>query len=121
MPSTIALIAHDTRKDDIVRFALAYTPTLARYKLIATAITAKRIQSATGLPVEQKLTDSVGGDVQIAAEVASGNVLAVIFLVDPQGWVSRNPLRLKLKLTEMFTNLKRVPSRLRMLLCLPIF
>lgn len=83
MPNTIALIAHDTRKDDIVRFALAYTPTLARYKLIATAMTGKRIQFATGLPVEQKLTGSLGGDIQVAADVASGNVLAVIFLVDP--------------------------------------
>ena len=83
MPSTIALIAHNTRKDDIVSFALAYTPTLARYKLIATAMTGKRIQSATALPVEQKLTGSLGVDVQIAAEVASGDVLAVIFLVDP--------------------------------------
>ena len=46
-------------------------------------MTGKRIQSATGLPIEQKLTGSLGGDVQIAAEVASGNVLAVIFLVDP--------------------------------------
>ena len=83
MPSTIALIAHNTRKDDIVSFALAYTPTLARYKLIATAMTGKRIQFATGLPVEQKLTGSLGGDIQVAADVASGNVLAVIFLVDP--------------------------------------
>lgn len=83
MPSTIALIAHDTRKDDIVNFALAYAPTLARYNLIATAMTGKRIQSATGLPVDQKLTGSLGGDVQIAALVATGNVLAVIFLVDP--------------------------------------
>ena len=54
MPSTIALIAHNIHKDDIVSFALAYTPTLARYKLIATAMTGKRIQSATALPVEQK-------------------------------------------------------------------
>lgn len=83
MPNTIALIAHDTCKDDMVNYALAYAPTFARYKLIATAMTGKRIQSATGLPVEQKLTGSLGGDVQIAAEVASGNVLAVIFLVDP--------------------------------------
>lgn len=83
MPNTIALIAHDTRKDDMVNFALAHTPTLARYKLIATAITGKHVQSATGLPVEQKLTGSLGGDIQVAADVASGNVLAVIFLVDP--------------------------------------
>ncbi|MBE9014588.1 methylglyoxal synthase [Chroococcidiopsis sp. CCALA 051] len=83
MPSTIALIAHDSRKDDIVRFAFDYAPTLSRYHLIATAKTADVIQAATGLPVEQKLTGSLGGVIQIAAEVASGNVLAVIFLVDP--------------------------------------
>lgn len=83
MPSTIALIAHDARKDDLVSYVLAYAPTLANYKLIATAATGQRIQAATGLPVEQKLTGSLGGDIQIASEVASGNILAVIFLVDP--------------------------------------
>ena len=76
MPNTIALIAHDACKDDLVNFVLKYTPTLARYQLIATATTRKYIQSATGLPVEQKLTDSLEG-------IAAGDILAVIFLVDP--------------------------------------
>ena len=83
MSNTIALIAHDTRIDDLVSFVLAHAPTLARYQLVATATTGKRLQSATGLRVEQKLAGSLGGDVQIAAEVATGNVIAVIFLVDP--------------------------------------
>ncbi|MCU0536079.1 MAG: methylglyoxal synthase [Hydrococcus sp. Prado102] len=83
MPDTIALIASDNRKDDIVRFASAHAPTLARYRLIATARTKERIQAATRLSVEQKLTASLGGVIQIAAEVASGNILAVIFLIDP--------------------------------------
>ena len=83
MSNTIALIAHDTRIDDLVSFVLAHAPTLTRYQLVATATTGKRLQSATGLRVEQKLTGSLGGDVQIAAEVATGNVIAVIFLVDP--------------------------------------
>lgn len=83
MPNTIALIAHNNRKDDIVRFASAHTPTLSRYPLIATTRTGEQIQAATGLLIEQKLTASLGGIIQIAAEVASGNVLAVIFLVDP--------------------------------------
>lgn len=83
MPNTIALIAHDSRKDDIVRFAFDYAPTLSRYQLVATARTGDVIQSATGLPVEQKLTASLGGVNQIVTEVASGNVLAVIFLVEP--------------------------------------
>jgi methylglyoxal synthase len=83
MPDKIALIARDSRKDDLVRFASAYAPTLARYRLVGTARTSERIKAATGLSVEQKLTGSLGGVIQIAAEVASGNVLAVIFLVDP--------------------------------------
>lgn len=83
MPNKIALIAHNSRKDAIVRFASAHAPTLARYSLIATARTGEQIQAATGLPVEQKLTASLGGTIQIAAEVVSGNIIAVIFLVDP--------------------------------------
>ena len=83
MSNTIALIAHDTCKDDLVSYVSTHAPTLMRYQLIATATTGERIISATGLPVEQKLTGYLGGVVQIAAEVAAGNVLAVIFLVDP--------------------------------------
>ncbi|PSB67327.1 methylglyoxal synthase, partial [filamentous cyanobacterium CCP1] len=53
------------------------------YRLIATGTTGQRIQSATDLPVQTVLSGPMGGDAQIAAEVATGNVLAVIFLVDP--------------------------------------
>ena len=84
MSNTIALIAHDTCKNKLVNFVLAYKPTLVRYQLIATATTGERIQSATGLSIEQKLAGSLGGVVQIAAEVAAGNIIAVIFLVDRQ-------------------------------------
>lgn len=83
MPTTIALIAHDTKKDDIVNFARQHTPVLGRYRLIATGTTGQRIQSATGLAIETFLSGPAGGDAQIAAEVATGKVLAVIFLVDP--------------------------------------
>jgi diacylglycerol kinase (ATP) len=83
MPATIALIAHDRKKDDIVNFAKLHAPVLSRYKLIATSTTGGRIQKATGLPVEQMLSGPMGGDAQIAAQVAIGNVAAVIFIVDP--------------------------------------
>ena len=83
MPTTIALIAHDTKKDDIVNFARQHTPVLGRYRLIATGTTGQRIQSTTGLSIESFLSGPEGGDAQIAAEVATGKVLAVIFLVDP--------------------------------------
>lgn len=83
MPTTIALIAHDHKKDDIVTFARAHASILSRHKLIATGTTGKRIQDGTGLPVEQMLSGPMGGDAQIAAQVATGDVIAVIFLIDP--------------------------------------
>ncbi len=83
MSATIALIAHDSKKDAIVGFATTYAPVLARHRLIATGTTGQRIQDATGLPIDRKLSGSLGGDTQIAAEICAGNVMAVIFLVDP--------------------------------------
>ena len=83
MATTIALIAHDRKKDDMVNFAKQHSPVLSRYKLIATGTTGQRIQQGAGLPVERLLSGPMGGDAQIAALVATGQVAAVIFLIDP--------------------------------------
>lgn len=83
MPPTIALIAHDGKKNEIVAFARKHESVLSRYRLIATGNTGQRIQEQTTLTIERVLPGSVGGDVQIAAEVAAGEVVAVIFLIDP--------------------------------------
>ncbi|HEY9607872.1 methylglyoxal synthase [Allocoleopsis sp.] len=83
MPTTIALIAHDRKKDDIVAFVRAHAPILSRYNLLATGTTGQRIQEGTGLSVERMLSGPMGGDAQIAAQVATGQVIAVIFLIDP--------------------------------------
>ncbi|MBE9013073.1 methylglyoxal synthase, partial [Pseudanabaenaceae cyanobacterium LEGE 13415] len=90
MPNTIAFIAHNTRKDEMVRFVTAHQPTFGRYHLIGTARTAEQLQAATGLEIEQRLAHSLGGTVQIAGEVASGNILAVIALVDPDAETEPN-------------------------------
>ena len=81
--STIALIAHDGKKDDMIRFAREHRETLARFRLIATGTTGERIQQATGLAVERMLSGPYGGDAQIAAQVAQGAIAGVFFLVDP--------------------------------------
>ncbi|MCB0064965.1 MAG: methylglyoxal synthase [Caldilineaceae bacterium] len=81
--STIALIAHDGKKDDMVRFIQDHSSLLASFQLIATGTTGQRIQEATGLPVERMLSGPYGGDAQIAARVAEGGVAGVIFMVDP--------------------------------------
>ncbi|MEM7534835.1 MAG: methylglyoxal synthase [Chloroflexota bacterium] len=81
--STIALIAHDGKKDDLMQFAQEYRNLLQHFTLVATGTTGGRLMETTGLPVERMLSGPLGGDAQIAARVAEGNVQGVIFLVDP--------------------------------------
>ena len=83
MSATLALIAHDNKKDEIVSFAQRHQGVLSRYRIIATASTGERIQIETNLKVERMLSGAVGGDAQIAAQVATGKVCGVIFLIDP--------------------------------------
>lgn len=80
---TIALIAHDGKKDDMIRFASMHRTVLSHFQLIATGTTGERVIQATGLPVERMLSGPYGGDAQIASKVAMGGVAMVIFLVDP--------------------------------------
>lgn len=83
MPPTIALIAHDRLKDDLVAFAQLHHAQLANCQLIATGTTGGRIAEATDLPIERLLSGPLGGDAQIAARVSERRVNAVIFIVDP--------------------------------------
>lgn len=82
-PATIALIAHDRKKDDLQAFCLRHRDLLAHFTLIATGTTGLRVAEATGLAVARYLSGPLGGDAQIAARVAVGEVAAVIFIVDP--------------------------------------
>jgi methylglyoxal synthase len=83
MARTLALIAHDARKDDLVAFAERGRDDLARFALIATGTTGARIAEATGLPVDRMLSGPHGGDVQIGARLVGGQVAGVLFLRDP--------------------------------------
>lgn len=83
MQRVLALIAHDGKKDDLVRFAQDNLGVLKRFHLVATGTTGKRLADATALPVERVLSGPMGGDAQIGARVADHGVDAVIFLVDP--------------------------------------
>ena len=82
MPTTLALIAHDSQKDALVAFAQEHEALLSRYQLIATATTGSYLNQNTALAVERLLPGELGGDIQIAARVAEGQVAAVIFLTD---------------------------------------
>jgi methylglyoxal synthase len=79
----VALIAHDHKKDDMVRLAREFRDALARCTLMATGTTGGRLRQEVGLDVECLLSGPMGGDLQIGARLASGEVDAVVFLRDP--------------------------------------
>ena len=80
---TLAVIAHDHKKADLVAWATFNRDTLARFRLLATRHTARLLQDKVGLIVEHLLRGPEGGDAQIAALVATGDVDACCFFVDP--------------------------------------
>jgi methylglyoxal synthase len=82
-PRTLALIAHDEKKTELVEFAVRHRETLGKLELVATGTTGARVGEATGLGITRMLSGPQGGDAQIAARVAEGRVNGVIFLVDP--------------------------------------
>lgn len=79
----IALIAHDRKKDDIVRLVQEFSSFLHGCDLMATGTTGGRLRQEVQLNVECLLSGPLGGDLQIGARLAVGEVDAVVFLRDP--------------------------------------
>jgi len=88
---TLALIAHDNKKVDLVAWATFNRDTLARFHLIGTGHTARLVTAKAGLDIEALLSGPDGGDAQIAALVATGHVNGVFFFVDPRSAQPHDP------------------------------
>ena len=80
---TIALIAHDSKKELMVQFCTAYCRILSQHKLVATGTTGKLISEATGLQVQRFLAGVQGGDQQIASRIACNEIDLLLFFRDP--------------------------------------
>ena len=78
----IAIIAHDGKKAEMVAFLLANKKYLNQVDLVATGTTGQHVENS-GLNVKRLLSGPLGGDAQIAAMVAEGEIDAVIFFRDP--------------------------------------
>ncbi|API88622.1 methylglyoxal synthase [Marinilactibacillus sp. 15R] len=79
----IALIAHDKKKDDIIKLATAYKTILEKHELFATGTTGKRIADETGLNVHCFKSGPLGGDQQIGAYISDNKMDLVLFIRDP--------------------------------------
>lgn len=79
----IALIAHDKKKAEITELAIKYKDVLAEHELYATGTTGTLIMGETGLTIHRMKSGPLGGDQQIGAMLADGDLDLIIFLRDP--------------------------------------
>lgn len=79
----IALIAHDNKKADITEWALFNRAILAAHDLVATGTTGELLARELNLPVTCLRSGPLGGDQQIGARIAEGEVDMLVFFWDP--------------------------------------
>jgi methylglyoxal synthase len=79
----IALIAHDNKKRDLLDWARWNRDALAQHIVIGTGTTGKLLEQALQLNVIKLQSGPLGGDQQIGAKIAEGDIDFVIFFWDP--------------------------------------
>lgn len=79
----IAVTAHDSKKELMVQFCIAYCGVLSRHTLCGTGTTAKMVSEATGLEIIRFLSGGQGGDQQVAARIACNEIDLLMFFRDP--------------------------------------
>jgi methylglyoxal synthase len=91
---TIALVAHDNRKEDLLEWVRWNYNVLVRHSLVCTGTTGRLVKEEIGNKLEQEEEEGgfeitmvksgpLGGDQQLGAMIAEGKVDMVIFLWDP--------------------------------------
>ncbi len=79
----IALVAHDNKKDDLLDWVKFNRAALRRHKIYATGTTGWLLQQEMGLDVHRMQSGPLGGDLQIGALIAEGEIDFLVFFWDP--------------------------------------
>ncbi|MBI4966339.1 MAG: methylglyoxal synthase [Desulfomonile tiedjei] len=79
----IALVAHDNKKRDLIEWAKFNHDLLAEHELYATGTTGAVLEKSLGVEIIKLQSGPLGGDQQIGAKIAEGQIDFVIFFWDP--------------------------------------
>jgi methylglyoxal synthase len=83
-PPTLALVAHDAKKAEMADFVASRIDVIRSCRLIATGTTGARVmERCPELSVTRLKSGPLGGDQQIGALIAEGQISALIFFADP--------------------------------------
>jgi len=80
---SIALIAHDNKKSEMVEWAKQNKEVLQRHFLCGTGTTVRLIAESTSLPITAFKSGPLGGDQQIGSRIVDGDINMVVFFWDP--------------------------------------
>lgn len=111
---TIALVAHDNRKKDLIEWVKFNKKTLEQYSLVCTGTTGRLVREALEKDSERQYLDitrlksgPLGGDQQLGAMIAEGRIDMIVFFWDP---MQQQPHDVDVKALLRISSLYNIPT-----------